>query len=78
MRTIYLSEQDEQVAFAKKAAAHFASHTHCTTFTDGDIKRGGFLAIRWGAGNDCVAVLKLDDNHEPVIYASLIQQEPRP
>lgn len=75
MRIIYLSEQDEQVAFAQKAAAHFTAHPEARTYSDGNIAPDCFFAVRWGAGDDCVAVLKLDPCHEPVIYAQLVGKE---
>lgn len=70
-------EQDaEQAAFAVKAASHFAAHPEHSTV--GDIKPGGFLALRWGMGEDCVLVVKLDDYHEPTNYQQIIKKGVRP
>lgn len=77
MMCINLREQEEQVAFAKEAAAFFAKDTELkfSTWTRGEIVPGCLFAIRWGLGNDCVAVIKLDDFHQPVIYEHLYVKE---
>lgn len=73
MRHVYLSEQDEQTAFAKRAAKHFAAHPEHWSFADGNPEAGQLLALRWGLGEDCVAIMRLDANFEPTIYAQLIR-----
>lgn len=73
MRAVYASDLEDEMAFAKKAAAHFAGHPEHTTYTDGEIVQGAFLAIRWGLGEDCVVVVKLDDSHIPTNYMELIR-----
>ncbi len=75
MRWINLRAQDEEVAFAKKAADYFGKDPKCRTFTDGEIKPGCLFAIRWGGGDDCVAVFKLDESHEPTCYENIIKTE---
>jgi hypothetical protein len=73
MRAVYASDVDEEMAFARKAAAHFAAHPEHSTYTDGDIEPGCFLAIRWGLGEDCVVVVRLDDRHVPTNYMELVR-----
>lgn len=75
MQLIDLKEQEEQVAFAKEAAAFFAKNPDKHTMTRKEVVPGCLFALRWGAGDDCVAVIKLDDFHQPVIYQQLITQE---
>lgn len=78
MRIVNLRDQEEQTAFAKEAVAFFAKDPDLRfrTWTRGEIVPGCLLAIRWGAGEDCVAVLKLDDFHQPVIYEQIIKEAP--
>ena len=64
----------EKLAFAKKAAAHFASHGNHTTYTDGDVLPGCLFAVRWGLGEDCVLVFKLDECAEIVNYQQIIRR----
>lgn len=75
MRMVYASEIDAEIAFARKAATHFAEHPEHHTYTGADIVPGCFFAIRWGLGDDCVVVLKLDESHIPTNYQSLIREE---
>lgn len=72
-----VAEETARMEFAKKAAAHFAAHQKHTSYTDGNIEPGAMLALRWGCGNDCVLVLKLDEIERPVLFAQIIQ-EPAP
>ena len=74
MRTVYPTEVEGELAFAHKAAAHFAREPKHSTYTDGDIEPGCFLAIRWGLCEDCVVVVKLDDAHVPTNYAEITRQ----
>ncbi len=72
MRTVYLSEELEQIEFAKRAAKCFQENAKFRSYTDGgEIQPGGLLALRWGLGDDCVLVLKLDEAHVPVNYQQL-------
>jgi hypothetical protein len=71
MRMISLSSQEEELLFARESAKDFKEHPeHCTY---GNIEKGGFLALRWGMGNDCVLVLKLDEYYEPTNYQRLVK-----
>lgn len=74
MRHVHESDIQDELAFAKRAAAKFAADPSVSTFTDESIARGCFFAVRWGLGDDCVLVLKLDEVHEPAIYAQQIRR----
>lgn len=73
MRQVHESDLLEELAFAKRAAEKFASDPSMHSFSDAEIERGKFLALRWGLGDDCVLVLKLDDIHTPTIYAQQVR-----
>jgi len=66
------SEELARLAFAEKAAVDFAEYPQHATY--GDIGCGLFLAIRWGMGNDCVLVVRQDENDEAVNYQQLIRK----
>lgn len=72
MRIVYMTDAREELAFAEKAAADFAAHPKHSSYTDGELKSGAFLALRWGLHNRAVAVMRIDACHEPVIYGDLI------
>lgn len=77
MRGVNVSEEIEQIEFAKRAAKHFSDNQRHYTFSDGgDIMPGCLLAMRWGLGDDCVLVMKLDDYHVPTNYHQLIEKKP--
>ena len=71
MRSTTEKDETERLAFAKLAAAAFSRDKNMATF--GDISPGGFLALRWGMGNDCVLVVRLDENETPVNYQQLVR-----
>lgn len=73
MRAVYASDIEAEMAFAQKAAAHFAEHPEHSTYTGEDIVPGCFFAVRWGLGDDCVLVLKLDEQHIPTNYMELVR-----
>ena len=74
MRMTTRADELEQLAFAEKAAADFKANPKHYSYTDGAIKPGALLALRWGLGEDCVLVLKLDDSHEPTNYQQLARK----
>jgi len=65
-------EELDRIEFARKAAQHFANNPKHWSF--GDLKPETFLALRWGMGDDCVLVLKLDPTFEPINYRNLVRQ----
>ena len=63
------------IEFAKKAAEAFSKEKDFTTFTlNGKIEGGELFAVRWGLGDDCVLVFRLDFN-EPIIFKQFIKEE---
>lgn len=72
MRMTHLSEEVINQEFAKRAAEHFSSNPAHRSYTDGDIEKGCLFALKFGLGNDCVVVFKLDDEFEPINYQNLI------
>lgn len=74
MKTTRLSEEVELLEFAKAAATHFAAESKHWSY--GDLIPGSYLALRWGLGDDCVLVLKLDEDFAPVNYMQLVEQAP--
>ena len=62
MDIVYLEEQEEKLAFVKEASAFFAVNPRCTSFTRGAIKPGVLFALRFGFGNDCVVVFRIDED----------------
>ena len=75
MKSVQLSDVKEQIEFVEKAAAHFETHLEHRTFTDGDIEAGCLFGVRWGGGNDCVLVLKVDELFDPIVYGQAIDTE---
>lgn len=73
MRMVKVEDEMEQIRFAEKAARYFALHPECQSFSDIDLSPGCLLALRWGIGDDCVLVLKLDDQFEPTNYQNIIR-----
>jgi hypothetical protein len=73
VRSTSLSKESERAAFVEKAAAHFAANKANWSF--GNIMRGEYLALRWGMGDDCVLVIKQDENEIAVNYGQAIQKE---
>lgn len=72
---VHVESELETIEFAKKAGAHFASNPQHWTYTDGDIVAGCLFAMRYGLGNDCVVVFRLDEGFIPVNFQQLITQE---
>ena len=77
MRTVKVEEEMEKISFAERASRYFALHPECLSFSDADIVPGCLLALRWGLGDDCVLVLKLDDHFEPTNYQNIIRVKRR-
>jgi hypothetical protein len=73
MRQVHESELLDELSFAKLAAAEFAADSSMSSFSDGEIERGCLLALRWGLGDDCVLVMKLDEIHTPTIYVQQVR-----
>ena len=61
-----------RIAFADEAAAHFAANPK--HFTYGTLDPGSLLGIRWGLGEDCVLIVKLDDYAEKVNFQNIVKK----
>ncbi|NBW19470.1 MAG: hypothetical protein EBR82_66995 [Caulobacteraceae bacterium] len=72
MKQFYMTEEMQKLKFAELAARHFAANPLDLTFTEKGILQGAYMALRWGLGNNCVVVVKLDDYEDPVNYCDLI------
>jgi len=72
MQLKYISDIQTELNFVCEAAEHFAKYPEHSTYTNNTIKPGCFLALRWGLGNDCIAIIKLDKTHLPTIYMEVI------
>lgn len=73
MKILKPAALEAELAFARKATDHFATHPQHYTFTDGDIAPAALLAIRWGADitkPNAVVVLRVGEQ-EPVIYGDM-------
>jgi hypothetical protein len=73
MKHAIIEEELAQIEFARLAAKRFASDKGLATFSEKGLEPGCFLALRWGLGDDCVLVVKLDENHTPTNYAQLVR-----
>ncbi|AUM59689.1 hypothetical protein HOS55_gp087 [Pseudomonas phage PMBT3] len=74
MRAINLEKEEERKAFVLKAAAAFAGDPKMRTYTDGPIIPGKPFAVRWGADEDCIVVLQLDDFAEVLLYENVVER----
>ena len=74
-----LSNEKELIEFVEKASKCFAENPTYSTYTSGEIKdeayKGGYLAIRWGLGEDCVLVVKMEEYQTVRIYQQCIRKE---
>jgi hypothetical protein len=69
---VRLDEDAEVDDFAKRAAACFEASPHAATYTTWDVAEGCLMGVRWGAGNDCVLVVRLDAGFEPTCYQGIV------
>lgn len=73
----YIGDVEARLAFAKRAANHFAANRGHFTYTDTEIEPDALFAVRWGLGEDCVLVFKVGDL-PPTIYGQAITGAPYP
>jgi hypothetical protein len=71
-----ISGEQRLVDFAKKAAEYMGNDSRVHTF--GDVEPGTFLAIRWGLGDDCLMVVKLDEDFQPINFQQAIPRGKEP
>lgn len=74
MRMVNVSEDEDVIDFAKMAAMAFAKHKGVYTYTNGGIEAGELFAVRFGGGDNCVVVFRLDENFEPINYQQLVDR----
>lgn len=75
MKMVTVEELEEELQFAKDAAVRFAKDPSLASWRREELKPGIFMALRWGSSEDCVVVIKLDENHIPTNYQNLIVKE---
>lgn len=73
MRMVNVNGIEEELAFAKKAAERFKADPKLITFSNNGPTPGEYMALRWGMGDDCVVVVKLDEYHVPTNYQNLVR-----
>ena len=67
-----LSEEEEIIKFVKDAAALLKFNPERRSF--GTFDPGSLLAVRWGAGDDCIVVVRIDDDFTPRNYQQAIEK----
>lgn len=72
-----IKDEQDRIDFVTRAAKRFAREPELKTYTDGDIEPGCLFAVRWGLGNDCVLVFKLDELFTPINYGQVIAELPQ-
>ena len=80
MKMTYIHEEREVADFAERAGVHFKEHPEHRSYTDSEIVKGCLFALRFGLGEDCVVVFKLDEdfdviNFQQAVPSSNIQHE---
>jgi HD-like signal output (HDOD) protein len=73
IRSTTIGRETAKVEFAAKAARHFEANKNHWSF--GNIQAGAYLALRWGLGDDCVLVIKQDENENAICYGQAIKKE---
>lgn len=63
-----IEEMEQLCKFASEADEWFKHHANHYSFGSTDGRTAPYIALRWGLGEDCVLVLKLDENWEPVNF----------
>lgn len=73
MRGTTIQAERDLADFAAEAACHFKDHPEHRTYGDDFPTPGSLLALRWGLGDDCVLVVKLDDTFQAVNFHGAIR-----
>ena len=74
MIMIDFDKEKELEEFARAAAKHFEKNPQHTSFSEKELEAGCLIALRWGLGDDCVLVLKIDDFEQPRVYQRIIER----
>lgn len=72
MRHINIEDEEEKHKFVKEVAKAFNENKDLASY--GDLEPGSYLALRWGLGNDCILVLKLDEYFQQENYSGLLNK----
>lgn len=75
MIMVNVNERKERKEFAEEAATYFYKHPNKTTYTSEEIKAGELFALRFGMGDDCVVVFRLDENQDVENYQNIISRQ---
>ena len=62
MEMVHIEEQEDKLEFVREAAEIFSKNPKCRTYTRGAIKPGVLFAMRFGLGEDCVVVFRIDED----------------
>jgi len=72
VRHVFMVDAESELSFVRRAVRNFTEYPEHRTYTDGEIEPGCLFAVRWGADDDCVLVLRLDKSYVPTIYGQAI------
>lgn len=67
-----VEEEESLLKVVKDAAENFEGNPKHASF--GDLTPGSYLALRWGLGEDCILILKLDHYFENRNYQQAIKR----
>lgn len=73
MKIVSAHDIRDELAFMEGAANKFVTNPSMWSYSKGEIQPGCLLALRWGLGDDCVLVVKLDEFHVPTIYSQAVK-----
>ena len=76
MKMTSIAEQMIELEFVSRAAKHFEENPKHFTF--GETKPGELWGVRWGMGENCVLVIKLDEEKPLAIYQNEIRKIHQP
>ena len=76
MRHTTIEAELEIHAFVRDAAEAFAKDIRLSSWRRKDfIEDDCYMALRWGIGEDCIVVIKVDSTFSPVLYAQVIEKK---
>ena len=69
-----IKEQKDILEFVERASKCMKNNAGINTYTDsGHLDKGELFAIRWGLGNDCIYVFKIDESFEPINFQQALR-----
>ena len=76
MKMVRMEEEERLFDFAKEAAEVFSNDDEVGSYSNPACPtEGEYFARRWGMDKDCVLVLKIDENFEPVIFQNIVKRK---